>query len=86
MVEEYSNRVYEVGPVFRAEPLAQPRHLAQYTSLDAELALLGEQGTADHQAVMTVLRDVIAVNGGSKSAEQAVMLRGIAGGDPAGRS
>jgi nondiscriminating aspartyl-tRNA synthetase len=54
-------RVYEVGPVFRAEPHDTARHLAQYTSLDAELALLGEHGTADHQAVMTVLRDVIAV-------------------------
>ena len=32
-------RVYEVGPVFRAEPHDTVRHLAQYISLDAELGL-----------------------------------------------
>jgi nondiscriminating aspartyl-tRNA synthetase len=53
-------RVYEIGPVFRAEPHDTARHLAQYVSLDAELALFGEHGAADHQAVMAVLRDVIA--------------------------
>ena len=30
-------RVYETGPVFRAEPHDTPRHLSTYTSLDAEL-------------------------------------------------
>ena len=30
-------RVYEIGPVFRAEPHDTARHLAEYTSLDAEL-------------------------------------------------
>ncbi|MEQ1502103.1 MAG: aspartate--tRNA(Asn) ligase [Myxococcota bacterium] len=30
-------RVFEVGPVFRAEPHATSRHLAEYTSLDVEL-------------------------------------------------
>jgi nondiscriminating aspartyl-tRNA synthetase len=30
-------RVYETGPVFRAEPHDTARHLAEYTSLDAEL-------------------------------------------------
>ncbi|MFD2469083.1 aspartate--tRNA(Asn) ligase [Amycolatopsis silviterrae] len=48
-------RVYEVGPVFRAEPHDTARHLAQYTSLDAELGFI-----TDHRDVMTVLRDVIA--------------------------
>ncbi len=48
-------RVYEVGPVFRAEPHDTARHLAQYTSLDAELGFI-----ADHQDVMSVLRDTIA--------------------------
>jgi nondiscriminating aspartyl-tRNA synthetase len=47
-------RVYEVGPVFRAEPHDTARHLAQYTSLDAELGFI-----SDHRDVMTVLRDVI---------------------------
>jgi len=53
-------QVYETGPVFRAEPHDTARHLAQYTSLDAELALFGEHGAADHHGVMAVLRDVIA--------------------------
>ncbi|MFI5779523.1 aspartate--tRNA(Asn) ligase [Nocardia sp. NPDC051570] len=48
-------RVYEVGPVFRAEPHDTGRHLAQYTSLDAELGFI-----ADHRDVLTVLRDTLA--------------------------
>jgi nondiscriminating aspartyl-tRNA synthetase len=48
-------RVYEVGPVFRAEPHDTARHLAQYTSLDAELGFV-----ADHRDVMAVLRDTLA--------------------------
>jgi nondiscriminating aspartyl-tRNA synthetase len=48
-------RVYEVGPVFRAEPHDTARHLAQYTSLDAELGFIG-----DYHDVMAVLRDTIA--------------------------
>jgi nondiscriminating aspartyl-tRNA synthetase len=48
-------RVYETGPVFRAEPHDTARHLAQYTSLDAELGFV-----ADHFDVMAVVRDVVA--------------------------
>ncbi|MEU4775365.1 aspartate--tRNA(Asn) ligase [Micromonospora sp. NPDC023644] len=48
-------RVYEVGPVFRAEPHDTVRHLAQYTSLDAELGFV-----ADHRDVMAVLRHTVA--------------------------
>ncbi|MEV4113659.1 aspartate--tRNA(Asn) ligase [Nonomuraea sp. NPDC049695] len=48
-------RVYEVGPVFRAEPHDTVRHLAQYTSLDAELAFI-----RDHRDVMAVLREAVA--------------------------
>ena len=33
-------RVYEVGPVFRAEPSDTVRHLTQYTSLDVELGFI----------------------------------------------
>ncbi|OIV37293.1 aspartate--tRNA(Asn) ligase [Mangrovactinospora gilvigrisea] len=47
-------RVYEVGPVFRAEPSDTARHLAQYTSLDAELGFV-----ADHRDVMAVLREAL---------------------------
>lgn len=48
-------RVYEVGPVFRAEPHDTVRHLAEYVSLDAELGYI-----TDHHDVIAVLRDVFA--------------------------
>ncbi|HEU5038058.1 MAG TPA: aspartate--tRNA(Asn) ligase [Nocardioides sp.] len=48
-------RVYEVGPVFRAEPHDTVRHLAEYVSLDAELGFV-----EDHRDVLGVLRDVVA--------------------------
>jgi nondiscriminating aspartyl-tRNA synthetase len=48
-------RVFEVGPVFRAEPHDTPRHLNEYVSLDAEMGFI-----QDHTTVMAVLRDVIA--------------------------
>jgi nondiscriminating aspartyl-tRNA synthetase len=48
-------RVYEVGPVFRAEPHDTARHLAQYLSLDAEMGFIG-----DHTDIMATLRDVFA--------------------------
>ena len=48
-------RVYETGPVFRAEPSDTARHLAQYTSLDAEFGFV-----ADHRDVMAVLREAVA--------------------------
>src|SRR5437867_617330 len=48
-------RVYEVGPVFRAEPHETARHLAEYVSLDAELGFI-----ADHFDVMAVVREAVA--------------------------
>jgi nondiscriminating aspartyl-tRNA synthetase len=48
-------RVYEVGPVFRAEPHDTVRHLAEYVSLDVELGFV-----EDHRDVVRVLRDVVA--------------------------
>ena len=47
-------RVYEVAPVFRAEPHATIRHVNEYVSLDAELGFIG-----DHTDVMQVLTRVI---------------------------
>ncbi|MGN9912350.1 aspartate--tRNA(Asn) ligase [Phytohabitans sp. LJ34] len=47
-------RVYEVGPAFRAEPHETGRHLAQFTSLDVELGFV-----EDHRDVMAVLTEVI---------------------------
>ncbi|HEX6500554.1 MAG TPA: aspartate--tRNA(Asn) ligase [Micromonosporaceae bacterium] len=48
-------RVYEVGPVFRAEPHDTARHLAQYTSLDVEVGFV-----TDHRDVMRVVRLALA--------------------------
>ncbi|MGF6884883.1 nondiscriminating aspartyl-tRNA synthetase [Nocardia sp. GAS34] len=47
-------RVYETGPVFRAEPHDTARHLAEYVSLDVEFGFIH-----DHRDVLAVLRDVL---------------------------
>jgi len=62
-------RVYETGPVFRAEPHDTPRHLAEYVSLDAELGFVD-----DHCTVMAVAREAVAgmVEGVRERAEWAV--------------
>jgi nondiscriminating aspartyl-tRNA synthetase len=67
-------RVYEVGPVFRAEPHDTVRHLAEYVSLDVELGFV-----EDHHEVMACLRDVVAgmVDGVRRYAEPAVERLGI---------
>jgi len=48
-------RVFEVGPVFRAEPHATARHLSEYVSMDVEFGFID-----DHFTVMTLLRNVLA--------------------------
>jgi nondiscriminating aspartyl-tRNA synthetase len=48
-------RVFEVGPVFRAEPHDTTRHINEYVSLDVEFGFI-----ENHFTVMTLLRDVIA--------------------------
>lgn len=48
-------RVYETGPVFRAEPHDTARHLAEYVSLDAELGFI-----TGHRDVLAVLRTALA--------------------------
>jgi nondiscriminating aspartyl-tRNA synthetase len=47
-------RVYEVAPVFRAEPHATIRHINEYVSLDAEFGFIH-----DHHDVMRLLTGVI---------------------------
>lgn len=47
-------RVYEVGPAFRAEPHDTPRHLNEFVSLDVELGFI-----RDHRDVMAVLTRVL---------------------------
>lgn len=54
MAVGFFERVFEVGPVFRAEPHATTRHLAAYVSLDAELGFI-----EDHTTVMAVLTETI---------------------------
>ncbi|MFL6112464.1 MAG: aspartate--tRNA(Asn) ligase [Catenulispora sp.] len=67
-------RVYETGPVFRAEPSDTARHLAQYTSLDAELGFI-----TDHRDVMAVVREALAgmVAAVAERAAAAVDLLGV---------
>ncbi len=48
-------RVFEVGPVFRAEPHDTTRHVNEYVSLDVEFGFI-----EDHFTVMRLLREVIA--------------------------
>jgi nondiscriminating aspartyl-tRNA synthetase len=48
-------RVFEVGPVFRAEPHDTVRHIAEYVSLDAELGFI-----RDHRDVLAVAREAVA--------------------------
>lgn len=48
-------RVFEVGPVFRAEPHDTSRHTNEYVSLDAEFGFI-----EDHFTVMAMLREVMA--------------------------
>ena len=47
-------RVFEVGPVFRAEPHDTIRHINEYVSLDVELGFI-----RDHRDVMAMLTQVI---------------------------
>ena len=67
-------RVYETGPVFRAEPHDTARHLAEYVSLDAEFGFI-----RDHRDVLAVLRHALAGMAAAirVEAEPAVHLLGI---------
>jgi nondiscriminating aspartyl-tRNA synthetase len=67
-------RVYEVGPVFRAEPHDTVRHLAEYVSLDVELGFV-----RDHRDVLAVLAQVLAgmVSAVRERAAAAVDLLGV---------
>ena len=48
-------RVFEVGPVFRAEPHDTTRHTNEYVSLDIEMGFI-----RDHRTVMAILNAVVA--------------------------
>jgi nondiscriminating aspartyl-tRNA synthetase len=63
-------RVYEVGPVFRAEPHDTARHLAEYVSLDLEMGFI-----QDHRDVMGLLRGVLAEMVGAIEERAAAAVR-----------
>ncbi len=67
-------RVFEVGPVFRAEPHDTTRHVNEYVSLDVEMGFI-----EDHFTVMRLLREVMAGIIGHLEAQHAaeVALLGI---------
>ena len=67
-------RVFEVGPVFRAEPHDTARHINEYVSLDAEVGFIENEFT-----VMAVLTDVIAamVAGVEREAAGALAVLGL---------
>lgn len=48
-------RVFEIGPVFRAEPSYTSRHTTEYTGWDAELSFID-----DHHDVMTANEEMVA--------------------------
>ncbi len=54
MMTTVFERVYEVGPVFRAEPHDTTRHINEYVSLDVEMAFI-----QDHHDIMAVVEKVI---------------------------
>ena len=62
-------RVFEVGPVFRAEPHDTARHVNEYVSLDVEFGFID-----DHFTVMAMLRDVLHADHGH--AGRSVCCRG----------
>jgi nondiscriminating aspartyl-tRNA synthetase len=68
-------RVFEVGPVFRAEPHDTPRHLNEYVSLDAEMGFV-----ENHTTVMATLTEVVRgmVEAIREEAGEAAMLLKLA--------
>ena len=67
-------RVYETGPVFRAEPHDTARHLAEYVSLDAEFGFI-----TDHRDVLAMLGHALAGMTAAirEQAAEAVRLLGV---------
>jgi len=67
-------RVFEVGPVFRAEPSDTIRHLSEYVSMDVEFGFI-----TDHGTVMELLREVIAavIGGIAEQCGQDIDLLGL---------
>jgi len=47
-------RVFEIGPAFRAEPSATTRHVSEVTMLDVEMAFI-----KDHEEVLDMIQDLL---------------------------
>ena len=62
-------RVFEIGPVFRAEKHHTVRHLCEYTSIDFEISFIDDQ-----RDVMKVLQDAISFALGKVQKEKAESL------------
>ncbi|SNY33315.1 aspartate--tRNA(Asn) ligase [Paractinoplanes atraurantiacus] len=71
-------RVFEVGPVFRAEPSDTARHLSQYTSLDAEMGFI-----EDHRDVMAALTRTLTVMMETITMRAGLAIRSVPGEIPA---
>jgi len=67
-------RVFEIGPVFRAEPHDTPRHLNEFVSLDFEMGFID-----DHTPVMDMLADVLRgmLHAVREQADDAIGLLGL---------
>ncbi len=65
-------RVYEVGPVFRAEPHDTVRHINQYTSLDVELGFIESHADVMRELTRT-LRAMLAELAASCAVELALL-------------
>ncbi|HEX2515716.1 MAG TPA: amino acid--tRNA ligase-related protein, partial [Chloroflexota bacterium] len=83
-------RVFEVGPVFRAEPHDTPRHLNEYVSLDAEQGFIESHLTV-METVTRVMRGMLrAVQEQAPDALQRLQVvlplapAGVSDGPPAG--
>jgi len=54
MIAAGFEKVWEIGPVFRAEPHHTPRHICEYISIDLEMGYIN-----DHQDVMNVIEELM---------------------------
>jgi aspartyl/asparaginyl-tRNA synthetase len=68
-------RVFEIGPAFRAEPHDAPRHLNEFVSLDFEMGFV-----EDHTTAMAILTDALGgmLEAVREDAPEAVALRKLA--------
>lgn len=67
--------VFEVGPVFRAEPHDTPRHLSEYVSLDAEQGFIADHTTIMETVTQAVRGMVAAIRGQAGEAVELLEVR-----------